>query len=122
METFKELGIIEREDGFYDEDNCYYEDLESALQTGVLRFCGCGDPEQSLGYIKKALEQVGKRSESDFETWHGENKALFGEGGRWFIWYFLDREKFTEHGGSVPGWLTERGKEMLQAINKLESL
>jgi len=36
----------------------------------------------------------------------------------YFMWYWFDKEELTEHGGSVPGWLTKKGLGMLNKLNK----
>lgn len=35
------------------------------------------------------------------------------------MWYWLDNKGYTEHGGSVPGWLTEEGWKLLEDLEEL---
>lgn len=119
------IDKFKREEGYYDEDGCFYEDAESFLQIKVLGFCGCGDPDLSLKHTQIALRQVSNLKElvwekkQTWEEWDKENKKLLGEEtGVYFMWYWLDTKGFTEHGGSVPGWLTESGYELLEDLDK----
>lgn len=119
------IDKFKREDGYYDKDGCFYEDAESFLQIKVLGFCGCGDPDLSLKHTQIALRQVSNLKElvwekkQTWEEWDKENKKLLGEEtGVYFMWYWLDTKGFTEHGGSVPGWLTESGYELLEDLDK----
>jgi len=118
------IDKFKRDDGYYDEKDCFYENAESFLQGKVLKFCGCGSPDLSLKFIRKALRQVQNLKElvlekkQTHEEWSAENKKIFGES-EYFVWYFLDREGFTEHGGSIPGWLTKSGIELLEDLDAL---
>jgi hypothetical protein len=121
------IDKYKKEDGYYNEDGCFHQDEESFLQVAILGFCGCGDPQLSLKHVQKGLRQIKNLGElssvkfkQEFEEWEKENKKLLGgETGVYFMWYFLDREGFSEHGSSVPGWLTEKGKELLEDLDEL---
>lgn len=119
------IDKFKKEDGYYDEDGCFYEDAESFLQTKILGFCGCGDPDLSLKHTQTALRQVSNLKElvwekkQTWEEWDAENKKLLGgETGVYFMWYWLDNKELTEHGGSVPGWLTIEGYELLEDLDE----
>jgi hypothetical protein len=111
--------------GYLDEKEFYFEDAESWLQTKVLGFCGCGAPELSLAFVRDGLQHIEWRLDSK-ATWdEKEAKALelFGsEAGAYFFYYFVDRGDLTEHGGSVPGWLTDKGRNFIADVNELEAL
>ena len=119
------IDKFKKEDGYYDEDNCFYEDAETFLQTKVLGFCGCGNPDASLKHAQISLRQVSNlkklvwEEKQTWEEWDAENKKLLGgKTGVYFMWYWLDDQGFTDHGGSVPGWLTEKGQELLEDLDE----
>jgi len=91
-----------------------------------LGLCGCGEPEQVLRFVHKALELIKKRLESDwckesqaeidqhFCSEESEKDNLF----RWIAWYFIDRAGLIEHGSNIRNsWLTEKGKTFLQYLD-----
>lgn len=88
-----------------------------------LNFCGCGQPETALKVIHEVMKLIftwdfGKHQH--FQTWWDKMVAAAGnEGSLYIILYELDRCFLTEHGGSVPGWLSSLGKEYLEKLNKL---
>ncbi len=101
---------------YQDKDGCIYESAQEFLQSGILGFCGCGDPDISLKYIKDSLtliEAYSNIATPDFED-YGE--PFKGKGDVYFIWYFLDQEGFTSHGSSVPGHLTKKGEDFLSDL------
>ena len=120
------IDKFKKEDGYYDEDNCFYENAENFISTGMLGFCGCGEPDEALSYVHKALQIVDDLSrlvhgkKITYEQWEENNKDEFvNDGAMYFMWYFLDNKGLTEHGGSVPGWLTAKGKELLSDLIEL---
>jgi len=104
-----------------------YGSETSLLQIGVFDCCACGMPEENLEYILGALELISDLGpenktpfghDNEWSTWwdkhqadilkhHGSEKAAY------FFYYWADNQKLTEHGGSVPGWLTDKGEEVL---------
>lgn len=114
-----------KEDGYYDQNECHYEDAESFISTAVLGFCGCGMPSAALEYVRKALQLVDdlNNNESTMKQWAERKKEVFAnDGAEYFMWYFLDNMQLTEHGFSVPGWLTEKGIELLSDLTELSAL
>jgi hypothetical protein len=103
-----------------------YENAECLLQTGILGLCGCGDNESNLVYIAKALEYLQYRLESysdSAETYQNAIKKELEffkskEAAR-LMYYFLDSKGLTEHGSSIPGWLSEKGKEFMEDVFEL---
>ena len=97
-------------------------------------FCGCGSPEDAAKFIFYGLEFIGWRldqlKESDVSVRGPEWKALcdrldkrkielFGsDGAAYFFYYWADKEELTDHGGSVPGWLTDKGKAVMAELKK----
>lgn len=48
-----------------------------------------------------------------------EEQRVFGSGGAaMFFYYFLDTKDLTDHGGSVPGWLNEKGDALLDELTE----
>lgn len=65
------------------------------------------------------MEKERKRWDELVDHFGGENPAYF------FFYWASDRQ-LTEHGGAVPGWLTEKGKTLLadlkEAFEELRAL
>lgn len=94
---------------------------------GALGFCGCGDPETALRYIRDLLRLIGERGPDSFapggmdqwNEWYKGHRAKVDaffhddRGAEYLAYYLLDDKGLTEHGGSVPGWLTPKGKDIL---------
>ena len=98
--------------GYIDEEGCHYDDDESFISTHILGFCGCGCPEEALKYIKGILELL--KDYKDPNYWSKlDNFFNNNEGLKYTMFYLLDSKGLTEHGYSVPGWLTEKGKGIL---------
>lgn len=117
-----------QEDGWYkDSEGISYEYADQAIK-GIyeLGWCGCGDPDSALEYLAKSLQLIKLLREDDLKwtDWKIEvDKHHKNDGECYFVWYFLDHKGFTEHGGSVPGWLSQKGKELLEDIEEyLETL
>lgn len=120
------IDKFKKENGYYDQNECYYEDAESFISNGILGFCGCGMPDAALEYVRKALQivddlkQLVWKKKITYEQWEERKKEVFvNDGAEYFMWYFLDNKKLTEHGGSVPGWLTKKGIELLADLTEL---
>lgn len=119
------IDKFKKEDGYYDQNECYYEDAESFIATAILGFCGCGMPDKALEHVRRALQIVDdiklvQEKKITYLQWEERKKEVFAnEGAEYFMWYFLDNKKLTQHGGSVPGWLTDKGIELLHDLNKL---
>jgi len=80
-----------------------------------LNFCGCGNPDTQMQFLRDVLRAINRRSEGN--TWKEDTKKiealLPGALGQFYL-YWLDSMGITEHGGSIGGdWLTEKGKELL---------
>ncbi len=108
-------------------DGCYWDSKEDYLQCHVWMFCGCGSPEDNLIYVRDALLVLEwwnqKRSgitdgfDIDWGVWQEKLNVVFGNKlSEAFMWYWLDEKGYTEHGSSIPGWLTDKGKEMLAVL------
>jgi hypothetical protein len=100
-------------------------ELEELIQADDFGFCCCGCPDENLLYILAGMELIADRPvdlkvSADF--WKEKEKrvlALHGSrGAKWLFYYWLDSKELTEHGGSVPGWLTDRGRSVLERLRR----
>ena len=94
-----------------------------------LKWCGCGNPEEALGFMRDVLGIMKARSDENKlgEPYNGsaherrtkELDALLGDGPLGLSYrYMLDALGLTEHGGSVYGsWLTDKGKDILALLS-----
>ena len=101
-------------------DGCHYDSAVDALGS-VLGFCGCGAPEAALRYVRSALRCLNPPTWKDYDAWRARADAVFrgDEGAEYVMWYLLSDKNLTEHGGGVPGWLTELGKGVLVDLETL---
>ena len=111
---------------YYDEDGTCYETADEFIQCKMFGFCNCGDPELSLEFVRRALQQVSNLEElvwkekQTHKEWDEITvKQLGSKQAMYFAWYWLHEKNFTEHGGSVPGWLTDEGRNLLQDLNEI---
>jgi hypothetical protein len=110
-------------DGFVDEDDVFHS-TEADFLASQLGICGCGRPEVALKYIYDSMmliEHLTNGQDVNADCWYEEWKAarfahFGGDGAEYFMWYWLDHNGYTEHGSSVPGWLTDDGKLLLTEI------
>jgi hypothetical protein len=102
-------------------------DPSDFMQSGMLGFCCCGNPDASLSLVRDVLRHIsnlkefvwsGKRT---YEEWDAAGKAICDGRAMYFLYYFLDAKGWTEHGGSVPGWLTADGYEILEDLDTILS-
>ena len=116
------IDELKQADGWYKLDGLQYETLEDLLQCGVLDFCGCGFPGENLLFIKRGLAHINNpHRQTTFDLWKKEGKEVFGnENSEYFFFYWCDKEGLTEHGYSVPGWLTKKGKNLFANLIKYE--
>ena len=126
METLEPFAS---KDGEYVYEGCNYQSAEELIQCGMLGFCGCGIPDENLRYVLGGLELINETPQGgrDFSAWLADNKRraldhFGGERARYFFYYWADKEELAEHGGSVPGWLTEKGERLLYALRAWDRL
>lgn len=95
------------------------------------RMCLCGNPEAVLGMLLRLLRWIDTDLGKPGPNWSdvvSSWRAQFTEwcpdqGTQYFLLYWLDHhaQDLTEHGGSVPGWLTKKGKDLLEALAREEN-
>ena len=126
------LDAYKNNNGGYSDgpDNVHHDSATDLLQCGILGFCGCGRPEENLLYVLGGLELIEElhtslREHDAWEVWWPEYKARelahFGnENAAYFFCYWCAEQpaELTEHGGSVPGWLTAKGRELLALLRE----
>src|SRR5574343_693247 len=109
------------EDGSYvDKDGVDYGDGPiDFIHGSIFGFCACGSPNRVMRLIRDVMFWLEfKRNGGDlsmFRLWEKE----FGEDKLDFIYYVLDKMFLTEHGGRIPGWLTDEGQELLSDLNEI---
>lgn len=113
-------------------DETYFGEAEGALGS-LFGFCGCGTPEAPLRLLRDAMRLIDVKPNNphDFDKWKAAyriRRAAMDElfhhdkGVEYLVWYLLDDKKLTEHGTSVPGWLTDLGRDVLVDLDELLSL
>lgn len=122
---------LEEDDGRYCYAERWYGDKVEVYIEGVFRFCGCGQPEQVIKHVRDGLHHINTIPTTDectgredwkaeYKEWREKETKLFGsQGGAYFFYYWCDVLGFTEHGGSVPGWLTELGEHVLGDLTEM---
>jgi hypothetical protein len=90
-------------------------------------FCGCGMPADVVEYVYKSLLVIDEDWKRKDKQSHDITYPIFvaacndlykSDGEKYFMWYWLDNQGYTEHGGGVPGWLTNEGKEVLKELSE----
>jgi len=93
--------------GYIDEDGTSWDSPAEYLQIEILGFCGCGNPEEVMVYVKEMLEKL------DNKQWGNYDDMPY-----MFFVEWADHNEFTEHGCTVRcSWLSDKGKELLKDIN-----
>ena len=114
-------------DGGYTYNGLYHGDEEGLLQCGILKQCGCGNPESNLRLVAKVLRHLNDCKQYVWDDTHSMTFDDWVERGREiapddilnFIYYTIDEVELTEHGGSIPGWLTPLGHEFMEDVERL---
>ncbi len=131
----KRLKDFKAGNQFVAENGATFGSLETFVLEGLMGFCGCGRPDLANEVIFNALrhiedlEQIRNRCSNkpgsdpawteELKTWNAKGVELFGSVGmETLVYYVLDKAELTEHGGSVPGWLTPLGEDVLAELSK----
>lgn len=92
---------------YLDDEGVSHRSKKEYLQISVLGFCGCGDGDAVMVYVKEFLEKLDRQDWGEYEDMP-----------YMFLCYWADDKGFTEHGTTVRcSWLTDLGKELLNDIN-----
>lgn len=92
---------------YVDKNGVYYDTVEEYIGS-LLQFCNCGYPHAALMYIHDILKEIDNRTYSSCLT-----------GVDYFTYYMLTHIGILDHGVSVPGWLTDKGKLVLALLEKV---
>jgi hypothetical protein len=96
-------------DRWFDDHETYWDSPKDYLQTEILGFCGCGDPDELMEYVRKLLVKLYNQEWGEYE----DLPYMF------FVSWANDKE-FADHGVSVRcSWLTDIGRELLADIEKV---
>jgi hypothetical protein len=111
--------------GIGDDAQCYFDSPAEVVRSEVLEFCGCGNGG-SLEWIRDGLALIDEKSPTPtsreiWQNWYADYRKRCDEHFKdpeieYFFYYWCDKEKLTEHGGSVPGWLDSDGKKLLALL------
>lgn len=108
-------------------DEVDYPNEVQQFYYGALNWCGCGNPDEALGFMRDVLAIMKARSDencsgsykgSAYEARTLELDAKLGDGmlGLSYL-YMIDSYGLTEHGGSIGGsWLTGEGERVLAML------
>ncbi len=110
--------------GYVDDHGVHHADATDLLHQGVLGFCGCGKPAETLRYVLQGLALIDEKGPcgADPATWNAwyeghlaRQRALFGNDiSAMFFAYWANAHNLTEHGGNVgASWLTADGERLL---------
>ncbi len=105
-------------------DGVYVEDLEELLNCSVLNHCGCGCNQSNLELIYHLLKYQKELFDNDYKNYKkSQEKLIFyikshAEEVLQFIWYQLNELEILEHGGSIPGWLSDKGKHFFDLLEQ----
>lgn len=109
---------------YKDHDGAHYQTAKDLIQSGVLGFCCCGDPDLNLRYIRDGFALIRELSDGCGGVYKSirERMTAFhgGETQEQFFHYWADEQGYTEHGGAVPGWLEPKGVELLAALQAMD--
>ncbi len=99
------LSTGDTEHPYKDLEDCHYESKTSFLAS-ELGFCGCGDNQEVLGYVRDMLL---KFNNSDWNSYRDLPYMFFA--------YWGNDKHFLEHGTTARcSWLTDLGKELISDI------
>jgi len=114
---------------YIDPTGCHWDNPQEFIQGYMFGFCCCGEPNHALSLVRDVLRHIKNVREKVYESelsfgdawkqWEQEGKKICGERELYFVYYFLHLKNLTEHGGSVPGWLTDAGEELLHDLDAI---
>ena len=115
------------------------DDYQRYLAEEVFGFCGCGMPWAFLDFMLQRLDEIDLVQRECWEIaddtsegrarrqlWWAEHKkrlnGLFRSNGEmYFFYYWADSMGLTEHGGSVPGWMDNKGALILAMLKEYKA-
>jgi hypothetical protein len=113
MSTDEKILLEKYEDGFFDKDNCHWDNPKQWLFSGILGGCFCGYSESLSEMAFEVLDYFSK-FEKDFD-WFYKNKEFE------VIAHWFNSKELIEHGSGIGGsWLTDYGYQVYNTIKKYE--
>lgn len=93
-----------------DMDECSYDNKVDFFWFHVLGGCGCGSSDE--------LSEIAWDVFLNFSKDHESRASLYDDPAREIVGHWIDSLGLIEHGSGISGsWLTDEGKELLDAIN-----
>jgi hypothetical protein len=118
----EKINEYERDQVFEEESQGWWQSIEDALMNKYTNYCTCGDPKAALIFMASVIRFVEDKREMDTGERETREKELFPvEGSSYFIYYALSELDLLEHGGSVPGWTTEKGIHFMEDVESVYS-
>ena len=88
------------------------------IWTEDFGFCGCGISEECVKVVREVLEVIADDGKRNYQH-IPELPKKYPEEFAYILMYLLDSKGYIEHGvGVMPGWLTDKGKVLLEKIKK----
>ena len=92
---------------YIDINGVSHKSKKGYLQSEILHFCGCGDPDTVMIYVRDFLQKLQN------QDWEQDEDLSY-----MFLCHWANYENFAEHGSTIKySWLTDKGKELLGDIN-----
>lgn len=91
------------------------EHMKEAILEQVFGFCGCGQTDRAIDTLYDYLCIVGKKYDGHYNP-NKFDPISTNPGTVTLLHYVMYNAGMTEHGGSVPGWLTDDGWGLLTYI------
>lgn len=126
-------SLLKREPhGGYTDSQGVYHRTAAEYWSGIVHSCGCGDPAAVLRYLRDVCRLIDVDTKGDgplgsdmakIQAKHAALDAYFANnaGAQYLAYYVLTHADLLEHGGSVPGWLTETGRQFMEDIDALDA-
>jgi len=104
------LEILKKDEyygsGYIDTTGCHWDSKSDFLMIDELDFCGCGNPEEIMDYVKAMLMVFDNKKYQDYADLP-----------YMFFAYWATHKGYLEHGSTIRcSWLTDKGKQLLLDI------
>jgi hypothetical protein len=108
------------DDGFIDQDGCFWQTKSDYMNIGVLPSCGCGDPASIGKYVKEMLlKHVHQTGSKDYSH---NDRTSYDDLPVMFFLSWADSEGYIEHGSTIRcSWMTKKGDELLRDLTEIET-
>ena len=116
------INKYKTEYGYMDDKGEYWDNAINFIQGSILGFSCYGQPIKNLKYVYECLYLAKLRYNPYQDKKYKEKKDEFFKNDEemYFAWYFLVSKGLTEHNNNnIPGWLTEKGKNLMENCCRL---